>query len=61
MKKLFAVSIAGLAAILTLGACKPTVQPVADTLTYEQILDLPKVKSAEDDRVIHDSFLEAWT
>ena len=42
MKKFFAISIAGLAAFLTLGACKPTVQPVSDELTYEQILERDK-------------------
>ncbi len=60
MKKLFAISIAALAAVLTLGACKPTVQPVSDGLTYEQILDLPKVRPADEDRIIYDSFLEQW-
>ena len=59
MKKLFAISIAGLVAVLTLGACKPTVQPAADTLTYEQILDLPKV-CADEKRFIYDNFLEVW-
>ena len=56
MKKFFAIAIAGLAAILTLGACKPTVS----TLTYEQILDLPKVQSLEDEHMIYNSFLEKW-
>ena len=59
MKKFFAISIAGLAAFLTLGACKPTVQPVSDTLTYEQILDLPKVDAAGK-RFSYDSFLDQW-
>ena len=59
MKKLFAISIAGLAAVLTLGACRPTVQPVSDGLTYEQILDLPKVPAAEK-RFPYDSFLDQW-
>ncbi|MBR4434992.1 MAG: hypothetical protein IKS90_02720 [Clostridia bacterium] len=60
MKKLFAVSIIGLAAVLTLGACKPTVQPVPDGLTYEQILNLPKVCPTDDYRIIYGSFLEQW-
>ena len=59
MKKFFAISIAGLAAFLTLGACKPTVQPVSDELTYEQILDLPKVDAAGK-RFPYDSFLDQW-
>ena len=59
MKKFFAISIAGLAAFLTLGACRPTVQPVSDELTYEQILDLPKVPAAEK-YFPHDSFLDQW-
>ena len=59
MKKFFAISIAGLAAFLMLGACKPTVQPVSDELTYEQILDLPKVDAAGK-RFPYDSFLEKW-
>ena len=60
MKKLFAISIVTLAAVLTLGACKPTVQPVADTLTYEQILDLPKVRDPAYDPIIFGNFLEKW-
>ena len=60
MKKLFAISIAGLAAVLTLGACKPNIQPVSDELTYEQILDLPKVCVGDECRITVDNFLELW-
>ncbi|MBR4434963.1 MAG: hypothetical protein IKS90_02570 [Clostridia bacterium] len=60
MKKLFAISIVALAAVLTLCACKPTVQPVSDGLTYAQILDLPKVINPAYDPIIFDSFLEEW-
>ena len=59
MKKLFAISIVTLAAVLTLGACACKKVPEQETLTYEQILDLPKVYGSEK-RFPYNSFLEQW-